>query len=193
MKNNRGWSLPEVLIVITISAVAGSLLISILFSSNQLFFDQSTQISHGLSLNQANKEISDLIRSSLSVVSQYPASGSPQYTSDSDTLVLRLPAVDSGSNVIDSVYDYAVIEKDSGNINILRAMVFPDPQSTRRAKNKVLTTSHDHMEFNYLDSSNHAVSPGAAVRVYYIINLSTNSGFSANESSVSATINLKNL
>lgn len=193
MKNFRGWSLLEVLIVITIAAVAGGLLINILVSSNKLFFDQSAQISHGLSLNQTTYEITDLIKFSVSASSQYPPSGNPQYLTDSNTLVIKLPAISQAGDIIDSVFDYAVIEADSSNSKILRKKIIPDAQSYRHAENKVLSTALDSIEFSYLDINNSPVSPGQAARIKFVVNLATGSGFSENESSASGIVNIKNL
>lgn len=193
MRNTKGWSLIEVLIVVTVAAVAGSLLINLMVSSNKVFFDESAQISHGLSLNQAELELVDLIKSSAGIATQYPAQGGAQYTTDPDTLVVKLPALSSSGNVIDSVYDFAVIEADAANPAILRKQLFKDILSYRKAENKVLLTSLDSLTFNYLDANNNVVSPNQAVRVNFRISLSTKSGFSKKESTGSGTVNIKNL
>lgn len=193
MKNFRGWSLLEVLIVITVAAVAGGLLISLMVSSSKLFVDQSAQISHGLSLNQTQFELTELIKSSSGVVGQYPALGIPQYTTDSNTLVVKLPALTANGDIIDSVYDYAVIEADPVNPAILRKQIFKDNQSFRKTENKVLSTSLSSLTFNYLDISNNATSPAQSVRVSFEIKLSTKSGFSESKNQGSGTVNLKNL
>lgn len=193
MKNLKGWSLLEVLISVTIAAVAGGLIINLMVSSNKLFFDQSAQISHGLSLNQAKLEITDLIKSCAGIVTQYPPSGMAQYTTDSNTLVIKLPAISSGGDVIESVYDYAVIEADTAKPTVLRKQIFKDTGSYRNPENKVLSTSLANLYFNYLDINNVPVAVDQAVRVNFIITLSTKSGFSENESSGSGTVNIKNL
>lgn len=193
MKNTGGWSLIELLVVITAAAVAGGLLINLMVSSNRLFFDQSAQISHGLSLNQTELELTSLIKSSVGIAAQYPASGAPQYTSDSNTLVLKLPAISSSGDVIESVYDFAVVEADSAKPAILRKQVFKDSRSFRKSENKVLSISLNYLTFNFLDVNNNPISPAQAERVNFIIKLSTKSGFSKKESSGSGTVNIKNL
>lgn len=193
MKNLKGWSLLEVLISVTIAAVAGGLIINLMVSSNKLFFDQSAQISHGLSLNQAKLEITDLIKSCAGIVTQYPVSGVAQYTTDSNTLVIKLPAISSGGDVIESVYDYAVIEADTAKPTVLRKQIFKSTGSYRNPENKVLSTSLANLYFNYLDINNVPVAVDQAVRVNFIITLSTKSGFAENESSGSGTVNIKNL
>ena len=193
MNSAKGWSLIEVLIAVSVAAVAGGLLINLMVSSNKLFFDQSAQISHGLSLNQTIFEITDLIKSSSGIATQYPAQGSPQYVSDSNTLVIKLPAIDGTGSVIDSVFDYAVIEADAAKPAILRKQIFKDNSSTRNAENKVLSTALSSVAFSYLDVNNGTVTPDQSVRVGFTIYLSTASGFSEQESSASSTVNLKNI
>lgn len=193
MKNLKGWSLLEVLIGVTIAAVAGGLIINLMVSSNSLFFDQSAQISHGLSLNQAKLEITDLIKSSAGIVTQYPESGAAQYTTDTNTLVVKLPAISSGGDVIESVYDYAVIEADTAKPTVLRKQIFKGAGSYRNPENKVLSASLANLSFSYLDINNVPVAVDQAVRVNFVINLSTKSGFSENKSSGSGTVNIKNL
>lgn len=193
MNKLKGLSLIEVLIVITIAALASGLIVNLMVSSSRLFVDQSAQISHGLSLNQAKLELTELIKSSSGVAAQYPAQGTPLYTTDANTLVIKLPGITSGGDVTDAFFDYAVIEADSAQPAILRKQIFKDSQSTRKAENKVLSTSLDSLVFNYLDLSNNITSPTQAVRVGFEIKLSTKSGFSENQNQGSGTINLKNL
>lgn len=190
---SKGWSLLEVLVVVTVAAVAGGLLVNIMVSSGKIFVDQNALITQGLSLNQTQLELTELIKSSAGISGQYPAQGSPQFTTDSNTLVIKLPAVDSAGNVINSVYDFAVIDSDSGNPKILRKQIFKDNQSYRKTENKVLTTNLKSISFSYLDVNNTQVSYDQAVRIGFIINLLTPSGFADKESSGSGTVNLKNI
>lgn len=192
MRKSRGWSLIEVLIVMTVASVAGGLLISLMVSSNRIFFDQSAHISQGLSLNQTELELTELIKSSAGIAAQYPPSGTPQFTSDSNTLVAKLPALTEDGDVIESVYDYAVIEQGTAQPTVLRKQIFKDDLSFRKTENKVLSTNLNNLTFNFLDASNAEVPPNQAERVTFVINLSTKSGFSQKESSGSGTVNIKN-
>lgn len=193
MKNDKGWSLIEVLIGITVAAFAGGLLINLMVSSSRLFVDQSAQISQGLSLNQAQLELTELIKSSVGLVSQYPPQGVPQYLTDADTLVIKLPGITLSGDVTNLFYDYAIIEADSGNPAILRKRILKDAQSSRNQENKVLSTNLGSLTFSYLDVNNVQVAPELAVRVGFTINLSTQAGLSVKESSSSSTVNIKNL
>lgn len=163
---------------------------NLLTSSGNLFLDQSVQVSQGLSSNQAKQEIGDLIRSSAGVVSQYPISGAAQYSTGSQILVLRMPSVSQNGQIIESVYDYAVVSPES---KILRLQVFPDGSSLRKSENKVLSTSLKDLSFSYLDANNNPVSPTQAARITFTIDLLDKGGISENESNSSSTVNLKNL
>lgn len=193
MSNFKGWSLLEVLIAITVAAVAGGLIVSLLVSSGKLFVDQSALISHGLSLNQAQLEMTEFIKSSAGIVSQYPVLGTPQYITDQNTLVLKLPGITSSGDVTNLFFDYAVIEADPSDSRILRKQVFKDNQSYRKNENKVLTTDLKTISFSYLDVNSNQIASDQAVRVSFIINLLTKSGLDNKESSGSGTVNLKNI
>lgn len=192
MNSSRGLSLPEILLGITIAAVAGGLLINMLISSNSVFFDQSIKIRQGLSLNQATMEVTGLIKSSAGIVSQYPPSGTSEYTTNSDTLVLKIPSINQSGGIIDQVFDYAVLSKDSSNPNILRKKIIVDDSSFRNEEDKVLSTVLEEIEFIYLDSANTPVAPAEAVRISFTINLTENTGNYESKSSSSGTANLNN-
>lgn len=192
MKNPKGLSLPELIIGIAIAGVAGTLLVSLLISSNNVFFNQSVKVSQGLSLNQARLEITDLIESASGIASQYPPSGTAEFTTNGNTLILKIPAIDQNGNILNSVFDYAVIYKDPANPKILRKQILVDGASLRKSENKVLSTSLSELKFVYYDINNSPVPSAEAVRVNFTINLSENVALSENESSASGTVNLKN-
>ncbi len=189
----KGLSLLEVLIGMTVAAVAGGLIINLMVSSNRIFINQTNQVSQGLSLNQSAREITNLIKSSSGISSQYPSTGTPQFITDSDTLVLKLPSLSSGGQIIDSVFDYAVISADSSNLAILRKYIFPGPGSVRKSENQVLSTSLNTLNFRYLDKSNNPAGVVETVRVNFSLTLKVSGGLSEKESSASGTVNIKNL
>lgn len=190
--SQAGITLAEIVITLAIAGVGGFLIVGLLTSTSNVFVDQTIQVNQGISSNQAELEITDLIKSSAGVVNQYPASGAPQFTTGAEVLVLKLPSVSANGQVIDSVFDYAVLSKDPGS-KILRKRVFANAQSTRNNEDKVLSTSLDSLRFVYLDVSNNPVSPAQSVRVSFTVDLSDSAGLSENENSVSSTVNLKNL
>ena len=190
--SKKGISLVELLIGITLTAISAILIMGLLTSSNNIFVKQTIQVGQGLSANQASLEVSNLIQSCAGVVSQYPISGNAQYITSANVLVIKIPSTNSSGQVIDSVFDYAVIVKEPASSKILRKRVFPDPLSSRKSENKVLSTSLKSLNFNYVDSNNSPVTPTQAIRVSFIINLSGGTGLSPSESSASGVVNITN-
>lgn len=193
MRRQSGFTVFEILIGISITAVAGFLITGLLTSSGQVFLDQTTQVNQGLSSSQSRQEIEDSIKYSAGVVAQYPPTGTAQFTTGDQVLVLKVPAVSANGQVIDSVFDYIVIAKNPSDSKILRKMIFPNGLSHRNSENKVLSTSLKSLGLVYLDGNNNQVSPTQAVRITYTINLSDQEGLTENNNSSTGTVNLKNL
>lgn len=191
MSDERGFSLVEVLIGVTISGLAGILIVALLVQNNGLFFQQSAKVTQGLAVNDAASQVNELIKSS-SFVASTNLIGSPLYSTSSDTLVLALPVFDSGGNLVSNVYDYAILTRDSPNFSVLRKIIFVSPQSSRKSENRVLATKLARVTFVYFDDSGNVVSPTAASRVNFIINLDEKAGYSNQQSSTSGQINLRN-
>jgi len=189
----RGWTLVEILITVTISAIAGSVLVAMLVSSNTVFFSQSAEVVHGLSLNNSISNINDVIKESVGIASQYPPSGQAQYVTGTNSLVLKLAAYDAASSLIDNIFDYAIIHRDISQDQILRKKIIPDAISLRRAENLVLSTNLKDISFYYFDINGNSVTPVRAARVNFTIILSQIQGNSQKESSASSDVNLKNI
>lgn len=181
----------EVLIGVVLFSVAGTILAGTLVSTNDVFLNQNAQVNQGLSLNQAAVKVSDSIKASAGVVSQYPATGTAEYTTGDGALILKIPGLNASGMILDSVYDYVVIAPDSSNSKILRRLVFVTSPSSRKSENQVLSTSLKSLQFSYFNGNNSIVPPAQAVRVGFVINLLE--GGSENQSSASGAINLKNI
>lgn len=190
-KSGTGFTLIELLILIAVSAVAGALLVSIMVTSNRLFVHQGNKVSQGLSLNDSVNEISRMIKLSSRVVGSYP-DPSPEFTTDSTTLILSLPSIDAQNKIIDNTFDYAVIFRDSQKPNLLKLAVYPDPQSSRKSQNKVLSNILSKIIFTYLDNNNNPVLPSQADKVNFVVNLEESAGSLSQTGSASGQINLKN-
>ena len=192
-KTESGVTFFEILIGLSIAAITGLLLSSSLVQNSNLLFNQNSRVLQGTGLNNASSELNELLRSAQSVAVQYPLI-SPQYITGLSTMVLALPSLDSGGNIISNTYDYAVVTKDNAHANLLKKLVFPNssPQSFRKSENKVLVSALSNLVFYYLDSNNLNVSPASAVKINYIINESEKAGKGNQTSSRSAQISLRN-
>lgn len=182
----KGLTLIELLIVTAAALIVGVMLVTILANNSALFYHQSAIINQGLSLNEAMGEIDRNIRQAVKVASGYPED-IPVYTTDDQTLVLKLPALGS-SEVISDSYDYTVVNIDAAQDRILRLQVFPHPNSIRKNQSLVLTKALDSITFNYLDNNDSTVSADAATQVKVILSVLENNGSqSLSRTSISIT------
>ncbi len=186
----KGFTLIEVLVAAATASVAGVLLITVLVQNNGLVYDQSAKVSQSLNLNDTTSQINDLVKNASAIVTTNLI-GSPTYTTNAATLVLSLPSLDASGNIISDTFDYAVITKDS-DPQILKKIIFKAPASTRKVENKVLASKLDAVSFLYLDDNGNTVSPTAATKINYTINLKQRIGVGNEQSSTSGQINLRN-
>lgn len=170
----RGFSLVEVVIATGTALVVGVILVAILISNTGLSYKQSALVNEGLSLNDALQKIDENIRQAASVAPGYPLD-TPQYISGGETLVLKLPAL-GVNDVINGVYDYAVIRKESTGSKILKLQTFPDPSSRRKAQNLVLTTILDSIIFYYLNDDLVEVTPVSSKQVKVSLSVLSQTG-----------------
>lgn len=189
--NSKGITLTEILVTLAITAVVGTLLVTIFSQNNRLFYNQQTKVSHGISSNEAINQIDDGIRGAVTVESQYPAQN-PNYISGVSTLILKLPSIDTSGNVISTTFDYMIFSIDPSIPTILRQIVYTDPQSARSSANKVISTNLKSLNITYLSDAKAAVSPASASLINYILILSSKQGDQTIESSASGQTRLRN-
>lgn len=189
--NSAGFTLMEILLYTALAAIVGSLLVGIMVSSSGIFFRQNASVSHGVSLNEALNHITESVKQSSAVVSNY-TNGSFSFTTNSSTIILTIPSIDSQSAIVANKFDYAVITQDPTDSYLLKKYLFPDQASSRSAEDSVLATTLSEIQFAYLDNSGNGVSPSSASRVRVTINLSERAGSSQKTASISGTINIKN-
>ncbi len=186
----KGLTLTEALITLSIAMVAGALLLVIMVNTGGLFYKQSSKVEQGFSLNHSLSQLKMSIRASSQVATSYP-SESPIYTSGSTEVVLKVPSEDSSGNIISGVFDYFVFFQDSGK---LRFKSFPDSQSARVAQDQIFTTNLDSLIFEYFDSSipPQQVQPDLAVKIKITISLEQKAGAGIETNVATAEANLRN-
>lgn len=186
----KGFTLVEVIIALGVTAIVGALLASILVNNSGLSYKQNAIVNNGLSLNDSVRIIDENIRQASAVEAVYPES-SPIYTTGAEVLALKMPAINS-QGIINNVYDYAVISKDSNMPQILRLQVFPDAQSTRSSANVVLTTILQSIQFQFTDKNGNVVSPSAATSVGINITMLSKTGSVGATQTSSTVTSLRN-
>ncbi len=186
----KGFSLIEILVVLSIASIAGTLLVSSLIQNNNLFLKQSTKISQGVNLNDTTSQISDSIKNASSIAATCPC---PQvYTTNDQTIVAAIPSVNATGDILSNTFDYLVITRDSQNTAILRKIIYPNALSSRKSENQVLATTLSLVQFRYYDNNGNSVSPTAAGKINFTINVKPTNGLSSEQSSSSGQINLRN-
>lgn len=191
MRNQKGFTLIEIILVAGIAVIIGTLLVVVLVNNSGMYYQENSTVTSGIGLNDVMDELSTDIKQAAAVVSGYPEA-SPNFTSGAETLILKLPALSASGNIPD-VYDYLVISKDGTNPKILRKYIFPDPQSTRSAVDQVLTTMLDSIQFSYLDKSGNTVSPDVATSVGTTIKLLSKTGSVGSSKSATIMTTLRNM
>lgn len=161
--SHKGFTLLEVIIATGVTLIVAVFLVGILVNNNGFYSKQNAYISQGLNLNDASSEIDSRIKEAVQVVAGYPVDD-PIYFSGTETMVLKLPSYNTDGVLVDT-YDYAVFAKDIEDPEVLKILVFPDPQSDRLTTNLVLTTLLNSIKFEYFDKGGNIISPTSASKV----------------------------
>lgn len=185
---DNGFSLVELLVVITLTILVGGLLLSILVSNTNVFYRETAKVSQGVGVNDVLSNVSENVKQSIGVASGYPVS-SPTYTSGAATLVVKLPSIDQSGNTLANTFDYVVYYQD---VDKLRFKIFPDPLSKRPLEDKILVTNLDSLNFEYFDKQGVSISPTAAAKVKLTIILEQKAGTTTQTSTNSVEVELRN-
>lgn len=188
----KGFTLLEVLIVVLVSSIAGVLLVQSLIQNNSVFYQQSGRIDEGLKLNDASSQITRDIKAAGGVAPNYPVASPFQYTTSNNSLILKIPSIDSMGNVIDQTFDYIIVATDSAKSTYLRRQVFITPPSTRGASNQVLVNNLSKVSFYYYDGSGNIAPAIQAVKINFVLNNFSQLGTKQQTSSSSGEVTLRN-
>lgn len=185
-----GLTLAEILVAVFIASMVGSLLLVIMANSTGLFLKESSKIGQGVGVNDALMLIRQDVKRANSVAASY-THGSTTYTSGANQLVLTLPSIDAGGNIIQNTYDYFVYLKDQ---NVLRLKSFPNPLSQRKESDRVLATYVALIFFQYYNSSTppEEVSPNLAAKIKASLVLNQKAGSSEEQIIATSEANLRN-
>ena len=190
-KPSKGFTLIEVLVVLGIITVVGTLLLVIIVNSTGLFLKQSSKIEQGRGLNDVLSSIRNNIKAAQSIASSYPEGPSPEYSSGANQLVLKLASIDSLGNIIPGEFDYFVFFQDQIKV---RFKIFPNGLSSRVLLDQILLTNADSLEFSYYDLANppQEVAPTSASKIKITLSLKQKSGQEYEQSIATSEANLRN-
>ncbi len=144
----RGLTLIELLISIAIIGVVVVIVGSIFINTSQFGSDEQLRIDVGESASRVLGPLDAILREGKEIQSSAVIGGTT-YTSDHDTIVFTLPALDAGGATIAGVSDVAVITLDTTNANnyILRLIVDPASGTFRQRQNGLAV---DHVKDLYI-------------------------------------------
>lgn len=160
---NKGLSLVELLIAVGVLAILMILLTTIFLSQSQNFEYQQTKLLLEGYFEIVLATIKNFVSAADSILSNQNIQGT-DYTSGAETLVLRLPSIDSAKKTIAGQYDYAAIFKSGSDIKIVLS---PSAQSIRKLENRVLAQYVSWVNFDYGD-----LAPNLAKTVLFSMTLS---------------------
>lgn len=183
----RGFTLLEIVLAAGLAVIVGTLLIGILVQNNGFFYKQNAVIFEGVGLNDSMQKINNYLRQAVAVESEY-VNGSTTYTAGSQTLVLKLSAL-NGEEVVENIYDFVVVSAEG---KILRLKVFPNVQSSRKNENLALTTLLQSYGFKYLDKTGNEVFPASATAVETTLTLLAETGSIASSRTATSVMTLRN-
>ncbi len=151
-KIEKGISLPELLISISLFGVVSILFVTIVMTNSRIFSDQKTNI-HIASQNRlALDEITNQIRESAAVVDNCTVCGSDN-TSNSLILILELWPIDADGNPFNPTgtgSDYVVYKKDTNSTNLIKkTFVTLGNGSSRQNSTDILATGVTNLLFAY--------------------------------------------
>lgn len=187
----KGLTLIEVLIVVGVAIISGTLLLVIIVNSAGIFYKQSSKLSEGQNINDSLMSIRNGLKQASAIVSSYTA-GLTTYTSSDTQLVFKVSSIDSSSSIIENTFDYYVYFLDQ---NKLRFKTFPDGASTRKSQDQIFSTSVNSLKFEYFDLATppNLVTPSAASKVKITLTLRQKSGADFETNTATSEAVLRNI
>ena len=185
----KGFTLVELLIVVSLSVVISAVLVAILINNTELVYKENSRVSQGLDLNDALANIKTYIRQAQSVASSYPETPPVSYTSSSTQLVLKFVSLDANGEVVQATFDFVIYLKDQDKLKIL---VIPGSGSSRLPQDSILAKNVSEVLFDYFDSNGVPIAPNAAEKVKITLSLKQKAGSSIETNIATGEANLRN-
>jgi prepilin-type N-terminal cleavage/methylation domain-containing protein len=114
----RGFTLLEIIIVLAIALVCFLVILGMYISQSQLFTNESN-IAELQTINSiAQETLSGTIEQGMEIIESRTINGTA-YASDSDTIIIKLPAYNASKTIINGIYDYIAFNFDTVNSKII--------------------------------------------------------------------------
>ena len=141
----KGFTLLETVIVIGLTVFIMAALGNFYLNFNSVLGINGGRISVASGARNVMSEAETMILPAKQVLSSYEFSGTI-YTTDANTIVLELPAINSSGTFIEGKYDHAVFYVSGTTVyRLLQA----DPESSRISGIKQLSTAVHALSFSY--------------------------------------------
>jgi len=141
----RGLTLIEVIVVMSIFAVASIVIGSIYISHNKFYTIESAAADIKTQKSIFTQDFKETAESATSVAASYVFNGITR-SSSSSTIVFKLPAIDGSGNIIAAKFDYAAFYGE-GNKTYLETA--PDAASIRKNIKRQLADTAQDLNFRY--------------------------------------------
>ena len=147
---DEGFTLVEAIIIIFIFVLASIAITNLFIGQNSLYQFYTAEVASEGSARRIINRVTELVRASESVLTSHDFGGTV-YSSDVDTLVLRLQAVDSSDQILANTFDYAVYYLDPSDDTKFFEKIEADSLSQRKSATRLLSESSDNVLFTYDD------------------------------------------
>jgi prepilin-type N-terminal cleavage/methylation domain-containing protein len=145
MRNQKGFTLIETIVAIGIATIILAGLLEMFINFNKIYNgQQGTARVTGSSAAIANA-LQTAVSQAVQVEASTTISGTT-YTTDTDTLVLKLPSVNSTGSMVTAKYDYAVFYVTGTS---MYEKISVDAASSRPAITKLLSDTINQTSFTY--------------------------------------------
>jgi type II secretory pathway pseudopilin PulG len=154
--SQKGITLIEILIGVSISSLVMLALLSLYIDGQKYFFNQGAKADTIEDSSTPNEWISRDIRSAIQAVGTYAGSDETYSTSSdtlSDTLVLQIPSVDDTESIISGSSDYIIYRQNPDHPNFLERIIDADDLSVRSDSTRIMADDVNSMTFRYYDTS----------------------------------------
>ncbi len=179
-------SIQEVLVSVTVIVIIIAIVGATYITYTNVIRIQLAYNDLTINLNTAQDHLVESIRNANQIVPSYTINGT-EYTTDFDTIVIRIPSIDGSNTIINNVYDYQVFFRDPGDATLLRTDLVAGAGSTRTSGVSTIATDLSGLVFNY-----NSTTPTDVTKVEMIIDTQRTVSAQTLERVGQTTINLRN-
>ncbi len=145
-----GFTLGELTVVIALFSVLITVGVGIFLYNNRFYETQSGEIFSITATREASDRINEYARAAVAFEPSRIYDGR-NYTTGTQVVILKLPALDAADQVISEKFDYAIIGSNPSNAKRLELILDPDAVSSRGARLLLLSERLTSINFTYDD------------------------------------------